>query len=134
MPRTCPCLVHTVRRTALGPQGASTSSPLGAATGGVVDAEPGLARASPMPIRSAASTWSSPVRAGPVWSNLAFHNPGFLTFTPTVSSRIVMMLQLSSFPFPIVCAALNISLATPVRTSGTPNSLAVWVTMSRSFT
>ena len=29
VPRTCPRLVHTFRRTALGPQDASTSSPLG---------------------------------------------------------------------------------------------------------
>ena len=31
VPRTCPPLVHTVRRTALGPQDASISSPLGVA-------------------------------------------------------------------------------------------------------
>ena len=37
---TCPCLVHTVRRTALGPQDASTSSALGVARAAVVVSTP----------------------------------------------------------------------------------------------
>ena len=37
MPRTCPRLVHTFRRTALGPQDASTSSPLGGFRVGAVE-------------------------------------------------------------------------------------------------
>ena len=40
--------------------------PMQADRGGVVDAEPGLARASPESIRFAASTWSSPAWAGPI--------------------------------------------------------------------
>ena len=37
VPRTCPPLVHTSRRTALGPQDASTSSPLGGLGVGAVE-------------------------------------------------------------------------------------------------
>ena len=40
MPRTCPRLVHTVRRTALGPKDGSTSSLLGAAVVAVVLSAP----------------------------------------------------------------------------------------------
>ena len=36
VPRTCPCLVHTFRRTTPGPKDASTSSPLGVVGAGAV--------------------------------------------------------------------------------------------------
>ena len=74
--RTCPGLLHTVRRTALGPKDASTSSPLGAAMVVAVVSPPlqtkkELARAGGRPRRATAGCSFGTRRGSPARNTLA---------------------------------------------------------------